>query len=432
MGVAVRTSTGWYPVARAAEVGTTPVQVGAAGQAYVVVRLRPGGEVAAFPARCPHRRVPLAAGSVVDGKLQCGYHGWRYDADGRCVDIPSLGDAGTPPPRADLAMPWAVEERHGWVWLAPERITTPAPPRPSADIVREQVPALPVASGPVFGNLDPSLDHAWHPVALSGELRPGGWLQVRLLGRTWMLRRTAEGLEVDPPGFGVRERFGVVWLAPAEPVDVPLDLPEAADRHYVTGWLPPLRSPGPAGPVADNFLDVAHFAQVHGATFGAEDHPEVPAYDVVPEPGGFRSTQEQWCENPTDPEVARGGRPLRQRRRATYVYRAPFSFRVSLEYLDTGATTTILFLLQPEDADSTRIYSCLLLYAGPGMPLPSPSTVAEEVDFEERVLAEDLALQATMESTGLPLVMRDELHVRSDRLGVALRRARVDFAAAAG
>jgi phenylpropionate dioxygenase-like ring-hydroxylating dioxygenase large terminal subunit len=82
--------SGWYPVARAAEVGTTPLPVGAAGRPYVVVRLRPGGEVAAFPARCPHRLVPLAAGAVVDGRLQCTYHGWRFDAEGRCVDIPSL------------------------------------------------------------------------------------------------------------------------------------------------------------------------------------------------------------------------------------------------------------------------------------------------------------------------------------------------------
>ena len=43
------------------------------------------------------------------------------------------------------------------------------------------------------------------------------------------------------------------------------------------------------------------------------------------------------------------------------------------------------------------------------------------------VIAEDLALQARMRSTGLPLVMRDELHVHSDRLGVALRRALTDF-----
>ena len=423
------TSAGWYPVARAAEVGTTPVPVGAGGQAYVVVRLRPGGEVAAFPARCPHRLVPLAAGSVVDGTLRCGYHGWRFDAEGRCAEIPSLGDGGTPPPRADLAMPWAVEERHGWVWLAPDR-TASTPPRPTAETVREPAPAPPVPAGPVFGNLDPSLEHAWHPVALSRELMPGGWLQVRLLGRTWMLRRTAEGLTVDPPAFGVRELFGVVWIAPAEPVDVPLDLPEAADRHYVPGWLPPLRSAGPAGPMADNFLDVAHFAHVHGATFGAEDRPEVPVYDVVAEPGGFRSSQEQWCENPTDPEVARGGRPLRQRRRATYVYRAPFSFRVALEYLDTGATTTILFLLQPEDADSTRVYTCLFLSAGHGQPLPSPAVVRAEVAFHRQVLEEDLGLMGVLAGEGLPLDVRVELHVPADRLGVALRRALGDFATA--
>jgi phenylpropionate dioxygenase-like ring-hydroxylating dioxygenase large terminal subunit len=422
--------SGWYPVARAADVGTTPLPVGAAGRPYVVVRLRPGGELAAFPARCPHRLVPLAAGAVVDGRLQCTYHGWRFDAEGRCVDIPSLGDGGTPPPRADLAMPWAVEERHGWVWLAPERTTAPPPPRPPDWIVREPVPALPAPAGPVFGNLDPSLEHAWHPVALSRELRRDGWLQVRLLGRTWMLRRTADGLEVDPPAFGVRERFGVVWLAPAEPMDAPLDVPEAADRHYVPGWLPPLRSPGPAGPVADNFLDVAHFAHVHGATFGAEDRPEVPVYDVVPEHGGFRSSQEQWCENATDPAVARGGRPLRQRRRATYVYRAPFQFRVSLEYLDTGATTTILFLLQPEDADSTRIYTCLFLSAGHGQPLPLPAVVADEVAFHRLVLEEDLGLMGVLASAGLPLDVREELHVPADRLGVALRRALCDFATA--
>jgi phenylpropionate dioxygenase-like ring-hydroxylating dioxygenase large terminal subunit len=429
MAVSHRRSTGWYPVARAADVGTTPVPVGAGGQAYVVVRLRPGAEVTAFPARCPHRLVPLAAGSVVDGRLRCGYHGWRFDAEGRCVDIPSLGGTGTPPPRADLPVPWAVEERHGWVWLAPERTATPAPPRPSADTAPEPVPAAPAPAGPVFGNLDPSLDHAWHPVALSRELRPGGWLQVRLLGRTWTLRRTVDGVEGDPPAFGVRERFGVVWLAPAEPMDVPLDLPEAGDRHYVAGWLPPLRSPGPAGPVADNFLDVAHFAFVHGATFGAEDRPEVPVYDVVPEPGGFRCTQEQWCENPTDPEVAHGGRPLRQRRRATYVYRLPFTFRVSLEYLDTGATTTILFLLQPEDADSTRIYTCLFLSAGHGQPLPLPAAVAQEVAFHRQVLEEDLGLMGILASAGLPLDVRAELHVPADRLGVALRRALCDFSA---
>src|SRR5919199_620109 len=147
----------WFPVARSADVGTAPVPVGAGGQAWVVVRMRPGGEVSAFPARCPHRLVPLAAGTVVDGRLQCPYHGWQFDEEGRCARIPSLGPDGVPPPRADLAVPWAVEERAGWVWLAPsptrERVPAGADPRP------EPVPAPPPPPGRGFGNLDPSLKH---------------------------------------------------------------------------------------------------------------------------------------------------------------------------------------------------------------------------------------------------------------------------------
>ena len=425
-------STGWFPVARATEVGSSPVPVGAGGAAYVLVRLRPGGEVTAFPARCPHRLVPLAAGTVSGGRLQCPYHGWRFDSEGRCVDIPSLGPTGTPPPRADLDMPWAVEEKHGWVWLAPERTTSPVPAQPSA--APQPAPEPPDPAGRVFGNLDPSLEHAWHPVALSRELRAGGWLQVRLLGRTWKLRRDGDDVTAEPPAYGVREQFGVIWLAPAEPTDVELELPEAADRRFVTGWLPPVRSPGPAGPLADTFLDATHGAFVHASTIGgspaaAVDPGDVAADQVVAEPGGFSSVQEQWCDNPLDPEVATGGRPLRQRRRTTYTYRAPFQLRLRQEFLDSGAATTLLYLLQPEDLDSTRIYVCVLLSAGPGRRLPPPATVGEQVALQLRILEEDVRSQEMLAVSGLQLDRRDEVHVPGDARGVALRQALCDFMA---
>jgi phenylpropionate dioxygenase-like ring-hydroxylating dioxygenase large terminal subunit len=423
-------TTGWFPVARSTEVGTTPVPVGADGQAYVVVRLRPGGEVSAFPSRCPHRLVPLAAGSVVDGRLQCPAHGWRFDGEGRCVDIPSLGPHGAPPPRADLAMPWAVEERHDWVWLAPVRTAVPLPPRPSGTPLPAHAPALPGPAGSAFDNLDPSLEHAWHPVALSRELRPGGWLQVRLLGRNWMLRRDGDTLSADPPAFGVRERLGLIWLAPAEPADVPLEVPEVSDRRNVSSWPLPVRSPGPAGPLADTFLDATHGPFVHAATIGAPDQAEVVPPQVTIEEGGFSSVQEQWCDNPLDPEVVTGGRPLRQRRRTTYTYRAPFQLRLRQEFLDSGAATTILYFLQPEDLDSTRIYVCLLLASGPGLPLPAPADVAEQVALQHEILEEDVRSQAALAVGGLPLDLRDEVHVAADQLGVALRQALCDFAVA--
>src|SRR3954451_24763081 len=151
MPTLAQSTRAWFPVARAADVGTTPVPVGAAGQSYVVVRLRPAGEVSAFPARCPHRLVPLAAGTVGDGRLQCPYHGWRFDAEGRCVDIPSLGPDGTPPPRADLPTPWAVEERGGWVWIAPCRTAERCPAAPTSAPQPGPAPPAPPPARPGAG-----------------------------------------------------------------------------------------------------------------------------------------------------------------------------------------------------------------------------------------------------------------------------------------
>ncbi|WP_369140535.1 Rieske 2Fe-2S domain-containing protein [Modestobacter versicolor] len=403
-------ATGWYPVARSADVGTTPVPVGAAGQAYVVVRLRPRAEVTALPARCPHRLVPLAAATVVDGRLRCGYHGWQFNAEGRCVDVPSLGADGTPPPRADLSLPWAVEERDGWVWLAPERTSVTRPPRAGgAPPVPEPVPAPPPPAGPVFGNLDPSLDAAWHPVALSSELLEGGYVQTRLLGRTWTVHRRDGAPDADPPAWGVTERHGLVWVAPAEPRHGLLDVPDADEPRATSGWLLPARTTAPAGLLADALLDAAHVPFVHP---GAAAGHVVPGHDVAPEPGGFSSVQ---APGPGS------------RHRVTHRYRAPFQLLLRVEDLDSGAVRTVVSLLQPEDADSTRVYTRLLLTGPRGRSVPR-DVVAAEVAAAQAALAEDLAQQATMASAGLPLLPRDELHVPADRLGVALRRALADLA----
>ncbi|MFT3711158.1 MAG: aromatic ring-hydroxylating dioxygenase subunit alpha [Archangium sp.] len=49
------------------------------------------GKPAALLDRCLHRNARLSAGDCFDGKVGCPYHGWTYDSEGRCVDIPSLG-----------------------------------------------------------------------------------------------------------------------------------------------------------------------------------------------------------------------------------------------------------------------------------------------------------------------------------------------------
>jgi phthalate 4,5-dioxygenase oxygenase subunit len=47
------------------------------------------GAVGLIDAFCPHRRAPLYFGRNEDQGLRCVYHGWKFDRDGTCVDMPS-------------------------------------------------------------------------------------------------------------------------------------------------------------------------------------------------------------------------------------------------------------------------------------------------------------------------------------------------------
>ena len=118
----VNTSAGlaraWYPVATVDEVGTDPIGVRLLGQPWAIARLDSG--LVAFEDRCPHRRAPLSIGINHGSTLQCRYHGWHFAPDGRCVTIPSLGDAAAVPSRACATAAAGVIERYGLVWLAPE------------------------------------------------------------------------------------------------------------------------------------------------------------------------------------------------------------------------------------------------------------------------------------------------------------------------
>ncbi|EKX51208.1 hypothetical protein GUITHDRAFT_159336 [Guillardia theta CCMP2712] len=46
-----------------------------------------------FEDACPHRLAPLSEGRIEeDGTLLCSYHGWRFDANGKCTLIPQANE----------------------------------------------------------------------------------------------------------------------------------------------------------------------------------------------------------------------------------------------------------------------------------------------------------------------------------------------------
>lgn len=323
-----------------------------------------------------------------------------------------------------------------------------------------------------LGNVEPSLRHAWHPVCRSSEVSTQPHA-VTLMRENFVLLRSARGdlrafhdrcphrfaplslgtcegdrlrcpyhgwvfdetgrcVEVPSLGhgaalppravlsgpFAVAESHGMVFIAPARPLTELPSLDADHDPRFVRGDLDVIVTRAGAGLLADNFLDMAHFAFVHAGTFGAGEATLVGPYSVQREGYGFTAVYEHEFANREDPGVAEGVRPLRQRRRLTYRYRAPYHLELDLDFLDAGGSNVIGFFLVPVDEATVRIYSSIWRDDLEG----SARRLREAIDFEVAVVEEDLALQSRYHDLTLPLDLTSEVHVRADKTTVELRR----------
>ncbi|HXS38856.1 MAG TPA: Rieske 2Fe-2S domain-containing protein [Stellaceae bacterium] len=73
------------------------------------------GRVGLVDAYCPHRRAPLFFGRNEECGLRCVYHGWKFDADGHCVDLPSEPETSPMKSRVTIKA-YPTFEAGGMVW----------------------------------------------------------------------------------------------------------------------------------------------------------------------------------------------------------------------------------------------------------------------------------------------------------------------------
>jgi len=107
----------WYIAAESRELDSKPISRIVFGERIVLFRTSPGGRPAALTDRCAHRNMALSAGKVIDGCVECPYHGWRYNGAGGCVAIPSLGEMCDLPKAAVRS--FLTTESDGYIWVFP-------------------------------------------------------------------------------------------------------------------------------------------------------------------------------------------------------------------------------------------------------------------------------------------------------------------------
>lgn len=108
-----RVIEGWYWAMRSDEIKRGRARpLSFLGRELVVYRGE-DGRVRALDAYCPHMGAHLAEGLVEGDSIRCLFHYWKYNEEGRCIEIPCQKFCDFVP-RIDT---WTVEESYGLVWI---------------------------------------------------------------------------------------------------------------------------------------------------------------------------------------------------------------------------------------------------------------------------------------------------------------------------
>jgi len=66
--------------------------------------------------KCCHRGASLGCGKIVNGRLECPFHGFLYDRTGRVSMIPANGK-NSPVPKSMKVQSYNTHEAYGFIWL---------------------------------------------------------------------------------------------------------------------------------------------------------------------------------------------------------------------------------------------------------------------------------------------------------------------------
>ncbi len=107
----------WYAAALSKELkATKPLPVIICGEPIVLWRKQDGG-ISAIRDICPHRGIPFSFGCIKQDMIECPYHGWKFDGQGLCQEIPSLTSSQKMETQKIKVRSYPAEERNGLLWI---------------------------------------------------------------------------------------------------------------------------------------------------------------------------------------------------------------------------------------------------------------------------------------------------------------------------
>jgi len=120
----------WLPVALSREMpepDSPPLRLRVMGEDFVAFR-DTNGRVGVIEPRCAHRGADLFFGRNEECGIRCIYHGWKYDVDGSCIEMPNVAPGAAMHGKISIkACPTREFGELVWAYLGPKETMPEVP-----------------------------------------------------------------------------------------------------------------------------------------------------------------------------------------------------------------------------------------------------------------------------------------------------------------
>jgi phenylpropionate dioxygenase-like ring-hydroxylating dioxygenase large terminal subunit len=236
--------------------------------------------------------------------------------------------------------------------------------------------------------------------------------------------------------FPVHSGFGFVWVSIHEPFLAPPEIGEMADPgdEWEIGHGEPFDAGCGLRAITENFRDSSHFAFVHKQTFG-DVSPLIPGYTVRRD--GWRLAWEFVLRYAGEWQ-AEGGAGTGSRYRFGGTDADPLDAGVAssqlINYRFCAGSLSYVYTEHPGGGKrivcqvaaplTTGAAGCrVFFFVAANAPFRAHyGDVADQVELESRVFAEDVPIVESLDPPEAPLELDGQAHVRADRYSVAYRQ----------
>jgi len=247
-----------------------------------------------------------------------------------------------------------------------------------------------------------------------------GW-RYRADGRCVAIPQLADPSRVPAKArvqaFRAQERYGLIWVALAEPRWPLPEVPELEDGNWAVVTAGPYAWQCDAARQVENFTDFGHFPWVHPGLLGDPARPVVPPHEVRTDGHVLHyAIVRPEARNSDEFPVFGNEQSGPPERRSRYELHLPYTIALRLGWGgDQGMV--YFFASQPIAADRCAGYVVI----GRNYNLGQGDRVIQ--DFEDTIFGQDQVVVESQRPDRVPFDLAAELHLKFDAVAVAYRKA---------